>query len=162
MRESRSVILPLRRLYSSRHDGWPHEIYPSTKITAKRSRFMAHATFLPQSALLPGFIDHMTAQHELKRATHCMYAYRAAAETGQNDGGESGAGNFLAYIVEQSKLPNVAIVVSRWYGGVPLGGERWRRIGEVAWEAVNAMKASLPDGHDQPQEVKSTKKKRRK
>lgn len=58
------------------------------------------------------------------------------ATTRQDDGGEKGAGDILSSVLERAGANNVLVVVWRWYGGVPLGGERWRIIGQVAREAL--------------------------
>lgn len=78
----------------------------------------------------------------LKRATHCMCAYRTPSHTtgtitGQNDGGESGSGDRLSRLLELSGSENVVVVVSRWYGGVKLGSDRWKRISEVAKDVLD-------------------------
>lgn len=114
----------------------------------------------------------MTRQPELKRATHCMYAYRVQNSdspgptiTGQNDGGENGSGDLLARLLEQSKQENVIVVVSRWYGGVQLGSERWRRISEVARDALNQLQHSREEKEENKilgTLAQGTKKKKRK
>jgi hypothetical protein len=58
---------------------------------------------------------------------------------GDSDGNENGAGERLARLLELSGCTNVVVVVWRWYGGVQLGSDRWRRISEVA-------KVALKDG----------------
>lgn len=135
--------------------GWPHPIYASARTEAKKSIFVAHASRLPSAspASLRVFLDHLTAQPALKRATHCMYAWRVVSDTssdtytptssnpsailtGQNDGGENGAGERLARLLEATGCVNVVIVVSRWYGGVNLGSERWKMISGVAKDAL--------------------------
>ncbi|KAJ6576860.1 ribosomal protein S5 domain 2-type protein [Mycena sp. CBHHK59/15] len=72
-----------------------------------------------------------------KRATHCMYAYRAAGVAGQSDGGEGGSGDRLARLLALTACDNVVVVVWRWYGGVKLGADRWKRISEVGKEALD-------------------------
>ncbi|KAG6813737.1 hypothetical protein H0H92_007689 [Tricholoma furcatifolium] len=66
-----------------------------------------------------------------------MYAYRVGMQQGQSDGGESGAGDRLARLLLLSNADNVLVVVSRWYGGVKLGSDRWRCISDVAKEALH-------------------------
>lgn len=56
--------------------------------------------------------------------------------TRQGDGGERGAGDILTSVLDRAGANNVLVVVWRWYGGVQLGGERWRLIGQVAREAL--------------------------
>ncbi|KAF9268729.1 ribosomal protein S5 domain 2-like protein [Marasmius fiardii PR-910] len=126
---------------------WPSPITVSDRIQTRRSVFVAHASPLPDKEHLQAFLDHLTSLPELKKATHCMYAYRTTealpttsstkVALGQNDGGESGAGNQLSRLLEVTKCENVVIVVSRWYGGVPLGSDRWRKIIHVAKEALS-------------------------
>ncbi|KAG7449761.1 ribosomal protein S5 domain 2-like protein [Guyanagaster necrorhizus] len=139
-------MLPNQARFSSGDNGdtsrWPRPIYASERITIHKSTFLAHATEIRDGDMVPEFIDHLTSLPQLKRATHCMYAYRVSSEStklslGQQDGGESGAGDHLARLLELSRCENVVVVVSRWYGGVQLGSERWRRISEVAKDALN-------------------------
>ncbi|THU89370.1 ribosomal protein S5 domain 2-like protein [Dendrothele bispora CBS 962.96] len=132
-------------------DSWPHPIFSSERISDRKSVFLAHATKLPHQSLVPAFLDHLTNLPKLKRATHCMYAYRTSETsrhhpempavekvvTGQHDGGESGSGNHLSRLLEVMGCENVVVVVSRWYGGIQLGSDRWRRISDVAKEALN-------------------------
>lgn len=110
----------------------------------RKSVFQAHVTELNDVALLSTFLDHLTSLPSLKRATHCMYAYRSTERNrgleklacGQNDGGESGSGDRLSRVLELSNCVNVVVVVSRWYGGTKLGSNRWKRISHVAKEAL--------------------------
>ncbi|KAF9073474.1 ribosomal protein S5 domain 2-type protein, partial [Rhodocollybia butyracea] len=122
-------------------------IYSSDRLHDRKSIFVAHASMLPKDTMFPLFLDVLTASPKLKKATHCMYAYRTSQcsttsiskskfITGQHDGGESGSGNHLARLLDVTGCENTVVVVSRWYGGVQLGGDRWRRITEVAKEAL--------------------------
>lgn len=106
--------------------------------------FLAHASTLPTLSELNNLIDHLTSLPAMKKATHCMYAYRivrdpsnASSKTvGQHDGGESGSGERLSRLLEANECNNVVVVVSRWYGGVKLGSDRWKLISAVAKEAL--------------------------
>jgi len=117
----------------------------SHRVTDRKSAFQAHATHLPAATLMSAFLDHLTSLPCLKRATCCMYAYRSTQRAqeqeklacGQSDGGESGSGDRLSRLLELSNCHNVVVVVFRWYGGTKLGSDRWKRISEVAKEALN-------------------------
>jgi len=93
-----------------------------------------------------------------------MYAYRttdpATAQVcvGQNDGGESGSGDRLARLLELGGYQNVVVVVSRWYGGVKLGSDRWKCISTVAKEALEQGDFKVV----KEEESKSKSKKKRK
>jgi hypothetical protein len=133
---------------------WPHRIGTSTLLTVKRSVFLAHASALPSPSAVHDFITHLRTHDayasRLKRATHCMTAWRAptgltvnvgGGDLGsEDDGGERGAGSRLGHLVDTVPADNrkggIVLVVWRWYGGTPLGGERWRCISSVAREAL--------------------------
>lgn len=123
---------------------WEHPISTSERLKDRKSVFMAHASTLTTSASLDDFISHLVSLPALKKATHCMYAYRIAPDitnpsiklVGQSDGGERGSGERLTRLLEALECENVIVVVSRWYGGVKLGSDRWKLISTVAKEAL--------------------------
>lgn len=57
-------------------------------------------------------------------------------QQGCQDGGESGAGQRILTLLERSQLCNVFVVVTRWYGGTPLGSARFRHISSTASECL--------------------------
>ena len=57
-----------------------------------------------------------------------------------NDG-EDCAGSRLAQLLEMRKEMGILVVVSRWYGGIPLGPKRFAHI-------TNAARDVLLLGHD--------------
>lgn len=123
--------------------GWDQPIFASEILVDRKSSFLAHATAVSAKAPFTQFLDHLNSLPRLKNATHCMYAYRMRCDEpsrlvlGQHDGGEGGSGDRLARLLEFSGCDNVAVVVSRWYGGVKLGSDRWKRISSVAKEALH-------------------------
>lgn len=46
----------------------------------------------------------------------------------KNDDGESGAGMVILRMLEREELYDHIIVVTRWFGGTKLGGDRFRRV----------------------------------
>lgn len=42
-----------------------------------------------------------------------------------DDDGEAAAGGRIAHLMQVMEVANVLVVVSRWYGGVKLGPDRW-------------------------------------
>lgn len=70
-----------------------------------------------------------------------MYAYLVKTPGGDEqidseDDGEKGAGVRLTHLLRIMKVHNILVVVSRWYGGIHLGSERWRIICKVASELI--------------------------
>lgn len=79
--------------------------------------------------------EAQTALKELKRhkkfakATHNTWAVILPDGTPlKNDDGESGAGMVILRMLEREELQGHLIVVTRWFGGTKLGGDRYRRV----------------------------------
>ncbi|KAL1736310.1 ribosomal protein S5 domain 2-type protein [Schizophyllum commune] len=121
---------------------WPYPVFSSSRVTEHRSVFLAHATTFKDPASLETLLEYLRGLPRMKKTTHCMIAYRiltrpdGLADTGQDDGGESGAGDRLARLLELSGCENVIVIVWRWYGGVQLGSDRWKCISGAAKEAL--------------------------
>jgi putative IMPACT (imprinted ancient) family translation regulator len=57
-----------------------------------------------------------------------------------DDDGEDGAGKRLAHLLEMRKEDGILVVVSRWYGGIPLGPKRFAHITNVARNLLVSLK----------------------
>ncbi|KAG6866207.1 hypothetical protein C0991_007232 [Blastosporella zonata] len=112
-------------------------VFSSVSLRHHKSTFLAHASPLLHPDHLPETLAAISALPALKRATHFIYAYRSAHAAGHSDGGERGAGDRLARLLLLSRCDNVLVVVSRWYGGVKLGSDRWKCISDVAKDALH-------------------------
>jgi len=53
-----------------------------------------------------------------------------------DDDGETAAGSRMAHLLQLMDVWNVCVVVSRWYGGIKLGPDRFRLINTAAREAL--------------------------
>jgi len=53
-----------------------------------------------------------------------------------DDDGEDAAGSRMAHLLSIMKVENVMVVVTRWYGGIKLGADRFRLINQVSREAL--------------------------
>ena len=62
------------------------------------------------------------------KATHHSWALVCAGGAVKNDGGEAGAGMVILRMLERAALRDHLIVVTRWYGGKHLGGDRFRHV----------------------------------
>jgi putative IMPACT (imprinted ancient) family translation regulator len=87
-------------------------------------------------------------EKEFRAATHNVVAYRLAGQNGQllehKDDGvggrrrEPGAGRVVLEVLRAKDVVGALVVVSRQYGGVKLGGDRFRHFGAAAGMAVDA------------------------
>jgi len=62
------------------------------------------------------------------KATHNTWAALIGGTPVKNDDGETGAGNVILRMLERADVQNHLIVVTRWYGGKHLGGDRFRHV----------------------------------
>ena len=77
------------------------------------------------------FLKALTGRKKFARATH--HSWGALLEDGpaKGDDGEGGAGSVILKKLEGADLRGEVVVVTRWYGGKHLGGDRFRRIAEA-------------------------------
>ena len=63
------------------------------------------------------------------KATHNTWAVLLTDEGPvKNDDGEGGAGQVILQMLEGNNLTDHVVVVTRWFGGTKLGGDRFRRV----------------------------------
>ena len=63
------------------------------------------------------------------KATHNSWALLSSSDGPiKNDDGESGAGMVIVRMLEREGCYDHLIIVTRWFGGTKLGGDRFRRI----------------------------------
>ncbi|KIV87147.1 hypothetical protein PV11_02713 [Exophiala sideris] len=119
----------------------------SEPLTANKSTFIARAA--PVSTLPEAMdsISHLLSTNKkVAGATHNITAWRIQTtnvQTGTSttiqdcdDDGETAAGGRLLHLMQLMDVWNVIVVVTRWYGGVKLGPDRFRLINSVAREAL--------------------------
>lgn len=95
----------------------------SAEIVEKKSRFIASAAHVVSEEEAIAFIEETRATHRLAR--HNVYAYvlRASGRTRYSDDGEPAktAGLPTLETITHAELTDVAVVVTRYFGGTLLG-----------------------------------------
>ena len=61
-------------------------------------------------------------------ATHNSWGARLPGGDLKADDGEAGAGMIILRMLERAGIEDHLVVVTRWYGGKKLGGDRFRRV----------------------------------
>jgi putative IMPACT (imprinted ancient) family translation regulator len=74
------------------------------------------------------FVKTLCRRKKFAKATHNTWAVLLPDGPLKNDDGESGAGMVILRMLEREGLEGHIIVVTRWFGGVKLGGDRFRRV----------------------------------
>ena len=77
------------------------------------------------------FIKDLKRRKKFAKATHHSWGYIGATGPSKNDDGETGAGAVILRMLERAAIADHIIVVTRWYGGKHLGGDRFRHIQEA-------------------------------
>ena len=132
----------------------------SDPMTEKKSLFLAHAAPCASVAEAKSHIAHLLASNKrVASATHNITAWRirsqqvneisdgvsaakgsiaatAAVFQDCDDDGETAAGGRLLHLLQLMDVWGLVVVVTRWYGGVKLGPDRFRLINSVARDAV--------------------------
>lgn len=98
--------------------------FASAEFTEKRSRFIGWCRPVTTQEEAVAFIDEIRSRHW--DATHNVYAYRLRDGQIQryNDDGEpqGTAGMPVLDVLQKSDLVDVAVVATRYFGGILLGG----------------------------------------
>lgn len=89
-------------------------------------------------------LAHLMENSKIARATHRIYAYRTFVVKNEKklplhdceDDGETGAGAKVLNLLELMDAENVMVVVTRWYGGIHLGPDRFKHILGLARKAI--------------------------
>lgn len=119
----------------------------SDVITEKKSVFVARAAPVTSIAQAKLYLDHLLAtDKKVSKATHNITAWRIHGENGVqyqdcDDDGETAAGGRLLHLLELMGVWDAMVVVTRWYGGIQLGPDRFRIISQSARDSL--LKAGL-------------------
>ncbi len=106
------------------------EFLQFTNVVADRgSKYAVTGGRVQSEDDLAAFLKRLTKAKKFAKATHNTYAVRFADGTERkNDDGEGGAGAIILQMMQREGLEDAVIVVTRWYGGVHLGGDRFRHV----------------------------------
>ncbi len=74
------------------------------------------------------FLKELKRKKKFLKATHNSWGVVCAEGSLKNDDGESGAGMIILRMLEREGLLDHIVVVTRWYGGKHLGGDRFRHV----------------------------------
>ncbi|XP_020641401.3 protein IMPACT isoform X2 [Pogona vitticeps] len=113
-------------------------VYHGNPITDRRSTFQAHLAPIVSPKQVKSVLAELYKNKKIANATHNIYAYRIYCEDKQTflqdceDDGETAAGGRLLHLMQILDVRNVLVVVSRWYGGILLGPDRFKHINNCA------------------------------
>lgn len=113
----------------------------SHELEIKQSRFIAHAAPITGANDALAFFDAVSVPD----ATHNCWAYRHGNEYRSSDDGEPAgtAGRPILAAIDGQGYDRIAVLVTRWYGGIKLGaGGLVRAYGGTAAECLRLAERS--------------------
>ncbi|CAG8762281.1 8862_t:CDS:2 [Cetraspora pellucida] len=108
----------------------------------KKSVFIAHLASVHNVQEVQIVRNTLLSKKKIAKATHNIMAYRIVQENGvilqdNDDDGETAAGSRLLHLLQILGVKNVIVVVSRWYGGIKLGPDRFKDINNCARDLLD-------------------------
>ncbi len=97
-------------------------------LTDRGSKYAVSGAAVTSRDGVNAVLDRLKSDRSYAKATHNTWA--AVLPTGglKADDGEAGAGMVILRMMEREGLTDHVIIVTRWYGGKKLGGDRFRRV----------------------------------
>ncbi|WP_424933771.1 YigZ family protein [Amaricoccus macauensis] len=87
------------------------------------------------------FVKELKRRKKFAKATHNTWGLLCEEGPLKNDDGESGTGMVILRMLEREGLRDHVVVVTRWYGGKHLGGDRFRHVQEAVRAYIEALRA---------------------
>lgn len=85
------------------------------------------------------FLTELKRNKKFAKATHNSWGIICGDKSIKNDDGEAGAGMVILRMLEREGLRDHIVVVTRWFGGVQLGGDRFRHIQDAVRIYLKAL-----------------------
>ncbi|CDW98046.1 hypothetical protein [Sporisorium scitamineum] len=108
----------------------------------RKSEFIGYAAHITSPTQVAPVLSRILSDKRVARATHPIInawvcsTNDGVTHRGCDDDGENAAGGRLAHLLSILDLDHVIVVVTRWYGGVLLGPDRFKLINRAAREAL--------------------------
>ncbi|WP_410217992.1 YigZ family protein [Paracoccus sp. (in: a-proteobacteria)] len=100
-------------------------------ISDRGSRYAVSGGPAATRAEVAAMLADLCRSKRFAKATHHSWAALLGGEAVKDDDGESGAGALILQMIERAGLQDHVIIVTRWYGGKHLGGDRFRHVADA-------------------------------
>ncbi|WP_204112931.1 YigZ family protein [Shimia biformata] len=109
-------------------------------VTDRGSKYAVSGGPVRNRAEVDQFLKKLKRVRKYAKATHNTWAVQLSDGTPiKGDDGESGAGMVILRMLEREGVTDHIIVVTRWYGGTKLGGDRFRRVQDCVRHYIDAI-----------------------
>ncbi|KAK8395543.1 hypothetical protein O3P69_005569 [Scylla paramamosain] len=137
------------------------EIFSGEIISDRKSVFQPHLAAVHSQAQVGQVLKKLYENKKVANATHNMYAYRFLPDGSTHitqdceDDGEDHAGGRMLHLLQILDVSNVMVVVSRWFGGILLGPDRFKHINNATRQILDSC------GYIVPRQDSTSKKKKK-
>ena len=97
-------------------------------LTDRGSKYAVTGAQVTSRAEVDAVLAALKQDRSYAKATHNTWAAVLPQGALKADDGESGAGIVILRMMERAGISDHVIIVTRWYGGKKLGGDRFRRV----------------------------------
>ena len=97
-------------------------------ISDRGSRYAVSGGAAASRAEAGALLAELRQNKRFAKATHHTWAGILSGEPVRDDDGESGAAQIILQMLERAGLNDHIVIVTRWYGGKHLGGDRFRHV----------------------------------
>ena len=113
-------------------------------LTDRGSKYAVSGGRVASRADVDAFLKRLKKNKRIAKATHNTWAV-VLSDGGplKGDDGEGGAGMVIVNMLEHDSITDHVVVVTRWYGGVKLGGDRFRRVKDSVSAYLDAFRGAL-------------------
>lgn len=108
-------------------------------LTDRGSKYAVSGGAVASADEAKAFVKTLLRRKKFAKATHNTWAVLLPDGPLKNDDGESGAGMVILRMLEREGCVGHIIVVTRWFGGTKLGGDRFRRVQDAVRIYLDAM-----------------------
>ncbi|WP_050930223.1 YigZ family protein [Aestuariivita boseongensis] len=108
-------------------------------LTDRGSKYAVSGAPCASEDQAKALLKDLKRKKKFAKATHNTWGLLTADGPLKSDDGEAGAGNVILRMLEREGLRDHLIVVTRWYGGKHLGGDRFRHVQTAVRAYLDAL-----------------------
>eukprot|EP01119_Soliformovum_irregulare_P020546 TRINITY_DN6676_c0_g1_i3.p1 TRINITY_DN6676_c0_g1~~TRINITY_DN6676_c0_g1_i3.p1 ORF type:complete len:551 (-),score=114.33 TRINITY_DN6676_c0_g1_i3:772-2298(-) len=117
------------------------DVFSGEAFVDRKSKFVGHIARVYTREEVDEVLAILKSNKKIRGATHNIVAYRLFSEEQGldedfDDDGETGAGEKMLFLVQRLQVVNVVVIVTRWFGGIMLGNDRFKDISNTAKEVL--------------------------
>ena len=100
-------------------------------ISDRGSKYAVSGGACASEADAKALLKDLKRHKKFAKATHNSWGLLTDAGPIKNDDGEAGAGLAIVRMLERENVRNELVIVTRWFGGKHLGGDRFRHVSDA-------------------------------